>query len=284
MNRFVFITHVTPVAKRNALRQQLFELYATALQNQTYTDWFVIQLHEGPDETEGKFHRFHLPDAGREEKFQALTALFRRDDFTSLIRSADYVIKLDDDDLISPTILQALSTFSDDLYYDAYHTFYDISSGTLTQQQRAWVASTCVHKTEHALSEWKGEGASPVGNLLYTDHSKTWHRYYAEKTAVKADALHPVYARVLSPTSITSGGTALVKTIADVDMQKYYAYLRSFGEWNPAVTRDFDQYRRSLGEAWKLFSGRQQQSLPAKSAGERLRATLRGIKNRIKGK
>lgn len=281
MNKFVFITHVTPAAKRNPLRQRLLDLYHTALKNQTYSDWIVVQLHEGPDEVEGQFHRFHLPDVSREEKNDALKKIFSREDFLSLLNSSDYLVKLDDDDLISPVILEQLAGFKGDLFYDRDHTFYDISSGVFTQQSRTWVASTCVHKTEHALAAWSGEGASSIGNLLYTDHSKAWHRYYSDKKIVKADPMHPVYARVLSPTSITSGGKSVVRSFADVNMQDYHLYLRSFGDWKLALTKDFDVYRAPLSEAWLNFSGKPQEALPAKGFREKLTDKMRALKNKL---
>ena len=282
MNKFVFITHVTPVAKRNKLRQRLFELYQTALEKQTYPHWKVIQLHEGKDEQEGKYVRFHLPDVARDLKTAALKSLFGRSDFLQVIKEADYLIKLDDDDLISPVILEKLATFSGDLYYDQHHTFLDVSSGIVTQQKRNWIASTCVHQMQHALAPWSGAGASEIGNLLYTDHSKAWHLYYADKNCSIADAAHPVYARVLSPTSITSGGKGVVKTFPDVDSEKYQAYLRTFGDWQPASTNDFEKYRAVLSAAWKEFSGEEQKPLPAKSFGSILSDKLRSLKNKLR--
>lgn len=260
MNRFVFITHITPAKRRSSLRQKLLDLYTEALNNQTYKNWKVIQLGE-EEGTDGHYCRFRLPDVSREEKTVYLKALFGRDDFRKVLLESDYIIKLDDDDLISPELLNSLRDFKGDLYYDRFHTFLDCSSGVITQQERAWFASTCVHKTVHALSEWKGEGASEIGNLLYTDHSKAWHKFYERKQIQAAEPMHPVYLRVLSPTSITAGAKAGTQAFADVDMNKYFAYLQSFGNWECAATKDFGNYLPAVAEAWEQFTGSVQQPL-----------------------
>jgi hypothetical protein len=263
LNKFLFITHITPKAKRSAFRQALIDIYFKALNDQTYGEWKVIVFGEG-ERAEDKFHYFHLPDGTREERFAATKELLAKSSVKTLFSEADYVIKLDDDDIIAPGLLERLKTFDGDLYYDLYHTFIDSSSGTITQQRRSWVASTCVHKTKHILSDWNGPGASAVGNLLYSDHSKAWHVYYRDKKIVAAEKNNPVYLRVLSPTSITSGAkSGPPQSIDDVSMEDYYKYLRSFGNWNKANTNLFDEYLPGLAVAWKKFSGAPQKALPA---------------------
>lgn len=260
MNRFLFITHVTPPAKRNVLRERLFQLHTKSLHAQRYENWQVIRFCADEQGSDGKFHRFLLPDVNRAEKTAALKELLQSAPFQKLVSEADYIVKLDDDDLISPLLLEQLKDFKGDLFYDRYHTFLDCTSGMVTQQERNWIASTCVHKAEHVFAPWSGAGATDVGNLLYTDHSAAWHRYYEGKQIVSADALHPVYLRVLSPTSITSG-THKTSGFADVDLKKYDEYLAAFGDWSRAATNDFDQYLPEVRAAWKEYSGQEQRKL-----------------------
>lgn len=259
---------MTPRAKRSAFRQALIDVYYKALGSQSYPHWKAIVLGDEA-RTEGKFHYFFLPDGTREERFNVIRALLAGDEIGTLLGEADYVIKLDDDDIISPVLLDTLKDFKGDLYFDRFHTFLDSSSGQLTQQERSWVASTCVHGKKHILAPWSGPGASPVGNLLYTDHSKAWHAYYADKKITAADPRHPVYLRVLSPTSITSGAeSGPPQSIRDVSMEKYYSYLRGFGSWKPAAVHDFDLYFPMIAGAWNGFAGAPQQPLPkAQPAG-----------------
>jgi hypothetical protein len=263
MNKFLFITHITPKAKRSAFRQGLIDIYFSSLHNQTYPDWKAIVFGE-EEKVDGNFHYFILEDGSSENKLAAIKKLLEKTEVKSLLDEADYIIKLDDDDIISPTLLDHLKDFRGDLYYDRFHTFIDSSSGTITQQERPWVASTCVHKKEHILSNWNGAGASVVGILLYTDHSKTWHVFYESKNKVAAPKESPVYLRVLSPTSITSGAlNGPPQSLKDVDMNKYYTYLSGFGEWKAASVTLFDPYRKTIADAWKVFSGKTQTELPS---------------------
>ena len=263
MNKFLFITHMTPRAKRSAFRQDLIDIYYSALKNQTYDFWKVIIIGD-EEKTEGKLNYFFLNEGTREEKLESTKKLYARPDFNSLLKEADYIIKLDDDDIISPTLLHLLKDFKDDLYYDEYHSFLDSSSGIITQQKREWLASTCVHKREHILSGWNGPGATAFGNLLYTDHSKAWHEFYKSKSKSAAPKNDPVYLRVLSPTSITSGAlNGPPKSIKDVSLEKYYQYLSTFGDWNPAALKKFDPYLIPVSLAWEKFSGSKQKPLPA---------------------
>ncbi|HET6989947.1 MAG TPA: hypothetical protein VFJ43_01430 [Bacteroidia bacterium] len=263
MNKFLFITHITPTTKRSEFRQALIDVYFAALRNQTYPDWKAIVFGE-EEKVEDKFHYFTLADESREKKFEAIKNLLQRAEVESLLDEADYIIKLDDDDLISPVLLEHLKNFKGDLYYDRFHTFFDSSSGVITQQERQWVASTCVHKKELILSDWNGTGASPVGNLLYTDHSKAWHLFYGSKNKTAAPKESPVYLRILSPTSITSGAlNGPPQSIKDVTFDKYYEYLSGFGNWDPAPVHVFDPYLGSIAAAWQKFSGEKQKALPS---------------------
>ncbi|HEU4717026.1 MAG TPA: hypothetical protein VFU15_04305 [Bacteroidia bacterium] len=281
MKKFLFVTHITPCAKRTALRRSLIDIYFRALDAQTYGNWKVAVLGE-EEKTEGRFHYFFLGDLPKEEKFAEVRKIFSKPEMTALTGEADYIIKLDDDDIISPRLLQDLAEFDGDLYYDKYHTFTDVSSGMITQQRRQWIASTCVHKKEHALSAWNGPGASAVGNLLYSDHSQSWHLYYGDKKTVAADPHHPVYLRVLSPTSVSSGASAGEGNRNDIPMNGYRDYLAKFGDWTRADVKDFDAYLPLLARAWNDFSGSPQSPLPpfAKKEGGvrgRIRKWLSGL-------
>lgn len=261
MSHFLFLTHITPKSKRSILRQRLIDLYYHALEAQTCGDWTAVILGE-EEGSRGRYEYFRLSDGMLGEKHAEVKAIFAGERFRQLSSETKYIIKLDDDDLISPFLLEKVAGMDVDLYYDEYHTFCDISSGTVTQQKRPWVASTCVHRKAHALAAWSGPGASEVGNLLYTDHSKSWHVYYDGKKKVAAPRQHPVYLRMLSPTSITSGALGgPVRSRADVSMEKYLGYLRSFGYWTPAPTGDFDSYKNMIRLAWEEFSGEKQQVL-----------------------
>ncbi|MGL4599153.1 MAG: hypothetical protein ACRCYO_16655 [Bacteroidia bacterium] len=254
MTKFLFVTHLTPKHKRTALRQALIDGYVRGLEAQTYPHWKVLQFGD-EESVSGKFHTVFLPDSDKAEKFKNVADLLQRADVKALFDEADYVLKLDDDDLISPTILEEAAGKNFDCWLDRWHTFFDLSSGQITQQNRPWIAACCIHKKEHALAAYTGEGDSPVGNLLYTDHSKAWHVYYEGKNCIISDRTRPVYLRILSPSSITAGAQhGPPKHAGEVNFEKYYAYLRLFGNWENVPVKQFDAYRDQLREAWRVFS------------------------------
>jgi hypothetical protein len=261
MRTYLFITHFTPSAKRSLLRQRLNECYYKSLNSQTWLHWKVLVLGEEEKE-EGKFKYVRLCDGTKEEKFAELKQIYNRGDVLEWMRDADYIVKLDDDDLISSRILETASKQDFDCYYDDWHTFYDLTSGQLTQQQRPWIASTCIHKKRHAFAEYKGPGSSSVGNLLYSDHAVAWHDYYSGKKVIRADRHHPVYLRILSPTSITGNSGKAPRTITDINFTDYYRYLKKFGYWPGVKVSGFDDYYDDLQNAWMEFSGHGLRKIP----------------------
>ncbi|TND05912.1 MAG: hypothetical protein FD123_3603 [Bacteroidetes bacterium] len=277
MKRFLFITHLTPRAKRTPLRQSLIGIYEKALLAQSYPHWQVLQIGE-EEKRSGNFVEVQTTAGTREEGFEQLRRIYARPDVRELISAADYIIKLDDDDIISPGILEKAAQFDFDCYYDEQHTFYDISSGIITQQQRPWIASTCIHRKVCAFDRYTGPGASPLENLLYSDHSKAWHTYYAGKKKQIADPAYPVYLRVLSPSSITSStGNAAPETFRDVAFDRYYAYLKTFGYWKPAAVNGFDVYKPLLSGAWEKFSGQKQMPVPGTGFADRVSDRIRSL-------
>lgn len=260
MKQFLFITHKTPSVLQTPLRKQLFELYLEALNQQTYKQWKLLIIGEEESQND-RIKIVKLDSSNREVIPELLEKIYDRVDVCEYLESSDYIVKLDDDDIMSPTVLQSVAEKTFDVYHDDWHTFYDISSGQITQQQRAWIPSTCIHSTKHALSPITlGEKNYYRNSVLYTDHALVWHNYYHGKNVVIAPKEHPVYLRILSPTSITAGGNK--RSAEDIDFEHYYSYLKSFGYWKPALTKDFDRYLQRLSEIWRNSIGVQQKPLP----------------------
>lgn len=258
MNKFLFITHQTPYAKQTELRKQLNVAHRNSLLNQTYKEWraLVFGAQEGE---EGHFLFVKLSDADKETKFKELFALFQSREIMNVVNQFDYIVKLDDDDIISPTLLEELAELDFDCCYDEYHTFYEITSGQVTQQKRPWIASTCVHKRQHAFAQYSGKGASPVGNLLYSVHSDSWHTYYQGKNVIKRSANKPTYLRVLSPTSITANDN---KNFSVIESNEHYLkYLMRFGTWGSASILGFEKSIEQLNAAWFATTNSEQKKL-----------------------
>jgi hypothetical protein len=252
MNRFLFITHVTPSKKRSPLREKLFSIYKSALLKQSYNNWKVLLISE-ENKVEGNFHHYKIDQTvSKQHTAYQLENFFESEAIMQFIYSFDYIVKLDDDDIIGVDTLERYKNIDCDLVFDEWHTFYDISSGNITQQKRNWVASTCIHKTEHALAKKNNDAAINFYNnsVLYSDHSKIWHTYYKDKNIKKADAISPLYLRVLSPTSITAGSN-----LDTIDYKTYYKYLKTFGYWkDKKYIYGFENYLPMLKKAWEETS------------------------------
>jgi hypothetical protein len=269
--KFLFITHLTPKAKRSALREALLELMDESLKAQTYTEWKALRIGE-EERTDGPIQTVDAASA------ESLRAVYLRPDVKAMIDWADYVVKLDDDDIILPHTLEIASKLEFDLYADRFHTFHDITTGRTTQQLRPWIAATCIHKKEHAITLNRGEGVADnfINSLFYGEHGRDWIAYYAKRNIRFAHPATPVYVRVLSPSSKSSGAVVFpAHSLADVDLQAYAAYVRGFGSWNRYPIRNFASYLPKLQKIWCAFSQQGMERVPCASIVLRVKEIVR---------
>jgi N-acetyl sugar amidotransferase len=133
---------------------------------------------------------------------------------------------LDDDDLISTTILKEIedNKLDFDCLADKYHTYIDPAYIKISYSQGNWLPNTVIHKYEHAIKKC----GALNDKLLVQDHAIFWHIYYADKNLVYTTRDNPVYYRILSPTSITSGSFSIGQKI---DWNHYLKYLVGYGPW-----------------------------------------------------
>jgi len=276
--KFLFITHLTPKAKRSALRESLLKLMDESLKAQTYTEWKALRIGE-EERTED---RIQTVDA---TSVESLRAVYLRPDVKALIDWADYIVKLDDDDIILPHTLEIASKLEFDLYADCFHTFHDITTGRTTQQKRPWIAATCIHKKEHAITLNRGEGVADnfINSLFYGEHGRDWIAYYANRNIRFAHPTAPVYVRVLSPSSKSSGAIAFpAHSLADIDLQAYATYVQGFGSWNHYPIRNFAPYLPKLQKIWCAFSPRGLERVPRASVVLRVKEMVRYFMHRLK--
>ncbi len=269
--RFLFITHLSPESIRSSLRQGMIDTMQKSLYAQSYTNWKALWI--GEKEFEDK----KIKEVAVKDK-RALSEIYLRQDVLEYINDCDYIVKLDDDDIILPNTLDIASKSDFDMYCDKYHTFYDITSGVLTQQDRSWIASTCIHKKEHAFMDRTDNKATHnfINSLFYGEHGKDWIGYYKNKNMVFANRKNPVYVRVLSPTSITAGAkTFPVKSVNDIDINHYYKYLKQFGVWKHVIISQFEQFKNDLSTSWFNFSHLQQSPIQGISFLEKVKATIK---------
>ena len=222
-NSFLFITPLTPLSHRTQLRSELFQCYLQALNKQTHHNWQALLIGE-EDKKEGNCIYIKTNSVTKQEKLMDAYEFILR-----MPEKPDFIIRLDDDDVISPHILEIACTKKFDCYADKHHLFYDITSAMTSRQKRNWLPNTIIHKAEHALAPF-----GPEGKPLFThDHSKAWHVYYKGRKIKWASKRHPVYMRILSPTSISG----------KVDYTEYSEYLKGFGKWRKKIPSDFEGFQ-----------------------------------------
>ena len=282
MRKFVFITHRTPAHLRSTLRADLNEICLQALHAQIYEDWKLLLIGEHESE-KGKIKEVAIDfTPGSPAAAEQLEKIYNRDDVKDFIHDSDYLVKIDDDDLISPNILDAVKDLDFDVYFDTHHTFYEISSGCISRQKRPWIPSTCIHKTKQILSPLRGGKNNIFTNsVLYSDHSKLWHVHYEDKIVLYAKPQNPVYLRVLSPDSITSLGLAKQGHLnygQEGDLSHYFfEYLPGFGPWKRKLNPEFEPYYPGLEKAWVRYSGNSQKPIPSENLIKRVLRRFRHV-------
>lgn len=259
---FLFITPLTPKHLLTPLRTLLFEQYINALKNQTYDNWQALLIGD-ENKTDGNITYVSLKAESKEIKL-----IFAKEYILNLSTKPDYIIRIDDDDVINPHVLNLVSDVEFDCYADKYHAFYDLISGKISLQSRNWFANTVIHKYEHAMKEM-GDDKIP---LLQCDHSKDWLDFYSTKKIIYSAKNRPIYLRVLSPTTVTSGIHGLKQSTAeryvlfknnamklvsvkDIDFEKYRNYLKGFGRWKYQKLNDFKIITENFEKLWANFSG-----------------------------
>lgn len=209
MSNFVYIIPRTPKHFRNSLREHLWQRTKQSLHAQKYQNWKALVIDEYENQ-EDKITYVKSTALKKGEKLQHALKIIE-----SWNTKPDFIIRLDDDDIILPTTLEILKDKDFDVAIDKYHTFYEIKSGLFCQSHRPWYANTVIHKYQHAKT------LMPDGRpLLDQDHSMVWHRFYTGKKVFSFSKKNPIYVRILSPSTVTSN--------IDID---YLKYVRAFGFW-----------------------------------------------------
>lgn len=266
---YLFLIPLTPDDASSEMRRALRKLCFAQLSKLKATKrvWLLSESEvDDPD-----FEVVRTRGISKEDKlYEAGFILEKQPDI------ARYLVRLDDDDLINPAVFDAAAKGDFDCLYDSIHWFYDLSSGRCSAQQRPWIANTAIHKMAHALTQVKAMGGSRLAadtNFLFAcDHSQAWHLYYTGKKTEQTDPDHPLYLRILSPRSRTSGGSD------DFDRTFPY-YLARFGNWGSPFPFDADELEEALKTLWRAKEGKLREwNLPERSYVSRFLNKLKPIK------
>ncbi|RAU83290.1 glycosyltransferase family A protein [Pontibacter arcticus] len=244
---FLYIIPHTPEEFRTPLRDKLFELTIKSLQDQTYANWRAIVVTDF-DHEEGNI--LYVKSAARRKGEKVTYALQQ---IGNKLEKPDYVIRLDDDDIINPSVLETASKLEFDCLSDRYHAYYDMVSELTSLQKRDWIPNTVIHKFEYAVT------VNSKGTLLSTDHS-AWHLFYKDKKLTYLPAgSEPLYLRIISPTSITAGLSNKDNADFSVAIRSYQLYLSSFGNWRNNTMPSFSLYinglkKIKLDDCWQPYA------------------------------
>lgn len=247
---FLFIIPLTPASHLSESRLFLRKLCFDNLLSQTYSSWKALLIGKLTDQ-EIPGPNFMLLDfeGHKEEKLQMATAYIRDHQV-----EADYIIRLDDDDIFNPQLLGKLSASTFDLYVDKYHYYWNSETGYVSRAVRYWFPNTCIHKRSHALESF---GNFPPGNytryksqcLLIENEHNDFHKYYNQNHRIFfSEASAPIYLRTINSGSITS-----------MQAENHGEYMNSFGVWKKNKLRDFlflnqlKMNKRPIGQAWRFL-------------------------------
>lgn len=162
--------------------------------------------------------------------------------------SFQFLVRLDDDDLINPQVFDACVRLRFDCCVDSEHWFYDLSSALLSSQKRNWFPNTMIHSFAHAMTKVPALGGSERAgseNFLFAcDHSRVWKDYYKNRRTEWVSGSNPLYLRVLNPGSITASAK---ETSAEDD---YFDYLSTFGDWNADFPINDKELEQDLIHIW----------------------------------
>ncbi len=251
-NTFLFIIPLTPASHLSESRLFLRQLCFENLRSQTYSGWKALLIgklgdHEAPG---SNFIQVDF-EGHKEEKLQMATQYIQEQQV-----EADYIIRLDDDDIFNPQLLKKLSGLSFDLYVDKCHYYWNSETGCVSRAVRYWFPNTCIHKRSHALSAF---GNFPPGNytryksqcLLIENEHNDFHHYYSQDHRILfSEKNAPVYLRTINPGSITSQQAT-----------RQEDYMNSFGFWKKNTLKDFlflnrlKMNKKPGGQTWRFLIG-----------------------------
>jgi glycosyltransferase involved in cell wall biosynthesis len=248
MKSFVFLVPKTPEKYLTPLRKELWDLTLLSLKSQKYSDWECLVIGETESKDGNITFVSHKAETKRDKLLAALEIL------NAAPVKPKFIIRFDDDDLISPFALERASKLDFDCYADKFQVHYDITTGKTCSCDYTWLANTVIHKYEHAVST-----NTLNGDVLFTgDHSKLFGEYYKNKKVVYTEKDLPLYMRILSP-SCLSISNIYKGDVNAYDMVKYDQFIRSVANWR-RTTRwkrkdysEFQIFKSRLEEITKQF-------------------------------
>lgn len=222
LKKFLFIIPRTPPEFRDPTRDLYWELCKQYLLDQKSTNWTALVI----DEEELLVDNIVSIKSSAKKKHEKInTAL---EIILQATIKPEYIIRLDDDDLINPNALAELEEVSSfDIYTDKWHTSWNPLTNQIASRVNYWFPNTCIINTKHALTYWDALQKDSLKFMINNNHGN-FHFYFRKKKVVFAPKNRPLYLRTISANSITANAT-----------NQKDLYLKSFGLWKNRNLEDF---------------------------------------------
>jgi len=201
MNKFLFIVPLTPRDILTEERAILQNLCFSTLLKQTYKYWKVLIVGDYiPDIMKNTSCYYWLDDEGTKEEKIPLAV----DYIIANSLDYDYLIRLDDDDIFNPYILNKLKYSDFDIYVDKQQFFWNSKTKQIASRTWYWFPNTTIQKKKYALSTWNNiyEQKDSPSHVIDTAHGFI-HMFYKDKYALFSKSKSPIYLRSISETSVT---------------------------------------------------------------------------------
>ena len=241
MKDFVFIIPLTPKRLLNPVRQTLFDMMIFALKKQTSDNWNALLIGE-EERQDGNLiyinsEKSLVPsyvkefrgDPGHTDKHHKIEIALQHIALSEPLPK--YLIRLDDDDLISPAIISTIEKtgMEYDCYADKYQALYNVMDGKIALPHLTWMANSIFHKYEHAITYINLFNHK----LINCSHSEAFHIYYADKKVFYSPKFSPLYLRILSETclNISANANATLQT-----------QTTRFGFWHYYSLKEYELY------------------------------------------
>lgn len=254
MKDFVFIIPLTPKRLLNPIRQTLFDMMIFALKNQTSTNWTALLM--GEDESvdgnlvflnsevslDPNYVKESRGDVGHTDKHHKIEIALQH--IARAKNKPKYLIRLDDDDLISPDVIKFIEKegMNHDCYADKYQALYNITDAQIALPKLPWMANSIFHKYEHALTRV----APHNRKLINCSHSDAFHLFYKDRKVYYFPKFSPLYLRILSETSLH------IKT---ADTSNYSDHKKKYGFWYYYELPSYEGYIVQLIKKFEAILG-----------------------------
>ncbi len=214
MKSYVFLIAETPSQFSNPLRDELRKICYQSLKMQDSNDWTALIIGE-KDLIDENLIYLKSDVVTKYDKLK-----FGLNYISQQQQKPKYLIRFDDDDIFSKTILTEIKNIDFDCFADKFQLHLNIADGKISFNSFSWLANTIIQKWEHAISTENNDNQS----LILCDHSIAFHKYYENKKIFYTRKKNPIFIRLLSPTCHT------IENVKVVDNSfNYQRFIDGFG-------------------------------------------------------